>query len=1029
MFDSVFIIFAFANKVVTNIIFDNKMTLNYKTLNPAIYFGLILFIVPIYFFFIQKIDNSNQSTSNNNAFITPPYTEYETQWVDSVFAKMTLDEKIGQLFMVAAYPKNGQADKDRMTNLINKYKVGGIIFFKSGPVRQANLTNYYQSISKTPLMIAGDYEWGLSMRMDSTIRFPRQMTLGAIKNNKLVYDFGEEVARQCKRMAININFAPVIDVNNNPANPVINSRSFGEDKINVANKGIAYMFGLQDNKIMATAKHFPGHGDTNVDSHKDLPIINHSRKRLDTLEMYPFKRLINSGLSAVMIAHLSIPSLEKNIKTPSSLSRPIVTDILKNELKFKGLVFTDALGMHGVTKYHKPGETEVLALIAGADVLLMPKDVPIAIAEIKKAIKNKKISISEINKKCKKILKSKRWFNLQNYTPINTKNLYTDLNSDYAKNLNRKLIEASTTIVKNENNILPLVINSNIKTASIAIGNGNISSFQQTLKLYEDVKNFAISNTSDAATFNKKIEILKKYDRVIISIHKISFTKKNYGISPTTVNFISKLAEETEVIVTVFGTPYALSVLKNTNKYKAVVLAYSDKNIYRKFAAEAIYGGINVDGKLPVSTGNFIIPKKEINIKKIRLQYSNILELNINPIKIAQIDSTIKNAIKIGATPGATILAIKEGKVFYHKSFGYHTYQKKTKTKNSDLYDLASLTKILATTSSIMILYDQKKIDVNQKLSKYYAELDSTNKKDIVISEVLAHQAGLASWIPFYLKTYEDRSTNTLSKEIYSNKRKKKFNTEVAKGLYILDSYKDSIYARIFKTKIKSPHKYKYSDLGFYLFYQMIEKITNTAFDEYTYNNLYAPLGAYTLGFNPLKKFKKENILPTENDTFFRKQLLQGYVHDYGAAMTGGVNGHAGLFSNANDVAKIMQMLLQKGTYGNKRYIKKTTVELFTTCAFCNNDNRRALGFDKVLRGQNGIPSHHASDKSFGHSGFTGTFVWADPESEFVYIFLSNRVYPNSENNKLLKLDIRTKIHSYFYESFPKAVFPTQYIN
>lgn len=1006
------------------------MTLSRQAIYNTLLFGFILFIIPVYIILSPVIDNSNiVFKQNNNAFIVPPHIELENYWVDSVISKMTLDEKIGQLLMVAAYPQNGDADKQRMTEIIKKYKIGGIIFFKSGPVLQANLTNYYQSISETPIMIAGDYEWGLAMRMDSTINFPRQMTLGSIKNNKLIYDFGAEVARQCNRMAININFAPVIDINNNAQNPVINDRSFGEDKINVTNKAIAYMFGLQDNKVMATGKHFPGHGDTDIDSHKDLPIIYHSKQRLDSLELYPFKKLINRGLSAVMIAHLNIPALEKNLKIPASLSKPIVTDLLKKELNFKGLIFTDALGMHGVTKFHKAGEAEVLALIAGTDVLLMPENIAVAVDAIKIAVANKKISISEINNKVKKILKSKKWFKLDKFTPIDTKNLYKDLNSDYAKNLYRQIIEASITTVKNNNNILPLNIDQSIKTASISIGNGYISNFQDELKLYENTFNTAVRNNAEISEFNQVYEKIKNYDRIIISIHNIKFKETNYNISQNSINLINKIAEKKDLILVCFGTPYALSLFDNPQNIKAVILGYTDIALFRKFAAQAIYGGIKTDAKIPVSAGKFLIPKKEITTEKIRLKYTDILELNIDSVYIAKIDSVMHKAIADGATPGATILAAKEGKVFYYKSFGYHTYEKKTKTKNSDLYDLASLTKILATTASIMKLHEEKKIDINKKLSTYLTELDSTNKKNIVIKEILAHQAGLASWIPFYLKTFDKNNKTMLDKKIYSTVKNDTFSVQVAENLFILNTYVDSIYQRIMDSEIKENHKYKYSDLGFYMLYRLIEKVTGEKFEDYTQKNFYSSLGAYSLGFKPLEKFPKSQIIPTEIDNIFRKQVLQGYVHDYGAAMTGGVNGHAGLFANANDVAKIMQMFLQEGSYGNKKYFKPSTVKLFTTCAYCDNDNRRALGFDRVLRGEEVICSQYTSDSAFGHSGFTGTFVWADPEQDFVYVFFSNRVYPNSENNLLSKMNIRTKVHDLFYLSFPKIEFETQYIN
>jgi len=942
------------------------------------------------------------------------------KWVDGKMANMTPDEKLGQLFMVAAYPKQGKTNKDFLTGIIKKYKIGGLIMFQGGPVHQAQLTNYYQSISKTPLMIAGDYEWGLSMRLDSTIRYPRQMMLGAIQNDLLINEFGVELARQFKRIGIHINFAPVIDVNNNANNPVINSRSFGENKENVSKKGLAYMVGLQENNILATGKHFPGHGDTDVDSHKDLPIILHTKERLDSIEMYPFKKLINTGLGGIMIAHLNIPALDASKNAVSSLSKPIVTDILINKLGFKGLIFTDALGMNGVTKHYQAGETEVAALIAGVDVLLMPKDVPLAFQKIKEAIKKGKISQEEIDKRCKKILFAKKWFGLENYKKINTNNIYEDLNSEYAFSLNNKLIEASLTLAVNKNKIIPFKNLDTETIASISIGNGYISNFQKILNLYDDVENFAINKAAKTEVFNKRVSQLEKFDKVIISIHKMNRRPSTFGITKNTIEFVNKLSQKTNIVLVLFGNPYALKQFKNPENLKAVLVSYNDWKITRNRSAQLLFGGITAQGRLPISANNYFKEGMGILSIKQRLKYSSPFELGLNADTLKKVDSVINNAIEVEATPGATVLAIKNGVVFYHKSFGYHTYSKKVKNKNSDIYDLASLTKISSTLPSLMKLYEEGKIDINKKLSKYLPELTSTNKKDLLIKNILAHQARLKPWIPFYTGTYEDEEKTKLDSKIYSKIRKDKFTVQVANNLYITEDYRDTIYQKIYDSELRSKKKYKYSDLGFIMFHKLIEDITNEQQENYVQKNFYAKLGANTTGYLPLKRFDKNDIVPTEQDDFYRHQLLQGYVHDYAAAMTGGVNGHAGLFSNANDLAKLLQMYLNFGKYGKYRYFSSKTIKKFSSQAFPKNHNRRGLGFDRPLRPEGGPSSQLVSDRSFGHSGFTGTLVWIDPEYDFVYIFLSNRINPTSENKKLWQMDIRTKVQDYFYKSFPE---------
>ncbi|MCF6365688.1 MAG: serine hydrolase [Bacteroidales bacterium] len=961
-----------------------------------------------------------QSTASFKNYEKSSASQYKSNnWIDSIISKMSPDERLGQLFMVAAYPKQGKEHKNYLTKIIKDYKIGGLIMFQSGPVQQAKLTNYYQSISETPLMIAGDYEWGLSMRIDSTVRYPRQMMLGAIQNDLLVNEFGIEVARQCKRLGIHINFAPVIDVNNNADNPVINSRSFGELKENVARKGLAYMVGLQDNNILATGKHFPGHGDTDVDSHKDLPIILHSKERLDSLEMYPFKELIKTGLGGIMIAHLNIPSLDPSENAVSSLSKPIVTDILINKLKFKGLIFTDALGMNGVTKHYEPGETEVAALIAGIDVLLMPKDVPLAFQKIKEAIKKGLITQEEIDKRCRKILLAKKWFGLNNYKKIKINNIYKDLNSEYAKNLNRKLIESSLTLAVNKDKIIPFKNLDKETIASISIGNGQISNFQKTLNLYDKVENYTILKDANIDVFNKRIIQLSKYDKVIVSVHKMSRRPKTFGINQNTINFVNKLSEKTKVVLVLFGNPYALSLFKKPEKLNAILVSYNDWKLTRSLSAQLLFGGITAQGELPVSAGElFKAGTGKLSVKQ-RLKYSNAFELGLKQDTINKIDSVVNDAITKGATPGATVLAIRNGIVFFQKSYGYHTYSKKRKTKNTDIYDLASLTKIASTLPSLMKLFDEGEIDINKKLSVYLPELRNTNKKDILIKDILAHQARLKPWIPFYRDTYEDENKTVLNSKIYSTYKTGKFTVQVAGNLFINENYRDTIYQKIYDSELRSKKKYKYSDLGFILFHKLIEDITKEQQENYVYEKFYNSLGANTLGYLPLNRFKKSEIVPTEQDNFFRHQLIQGYVHDYAAAMTGGVNGHAGLFSNANDLAKLLQMYLQGGKYGKIRYISSKTLKKFSSCAFCKNHNRRGLGFDRPLRPTGGPSSQYASDLSFGHSGFTGTLVWIDPKYDFVYIFLSNRIHPKSENNKLLKMDVRTKVQDLFYKSFP----------
>ncbi len=973
----------------------------------------VLLFLPLFFVFGTELPEVKPHKTER---LPVPFLTSNTGWADSIFKTLSPKERLGQLFMITAYPKDGVSAK--VEKLITQYKVGGLIMFQGNPQQQAKLTNHYQALSPVPLMIAGDYEWGLSMRLKNTIRYPRQMMLGAIQDDKIIYEMATDIARQLKRLGIHINFAPVIDVNNNPANPVINSRSFGEQRENVARKGTAYMFGLQDSFILATGKHFPGHGDTDMDSHYSLPVITHKRERLDSIEMYPFRDLIKAGLGGIMIAHLCIPALDNEKNKASSLSKKIVTDILKKELKFEGLIFTDALGMKGISSFYPPGIPAVKALLAGSDILLMPTDVKKAFSEIEKAIATGEITQKEIDRRCLKVLKAKEWFGLQNYKPVSLKNLHNDLNRTETKLIKRKIIENAITVAFNNNEILPFKKLDKQRIACVSVGSGKRTTFQNRVSDYYPADHFYISKNANAMAFEALERKLKKYDTVILGIHKTNRSAaKGFGVTAKTRQFANSLAEKTAVVLTVFGNPYILSSFSNLHRMEAAVVSYNNWTDTQDITAQILFGGIPAKGKLPVSVNSGLPAGSGFIYNKNRLKYSIPEELKIRTEKLKQVDSIIIGAIDLGAFPGCTVLAAKDGIVFYHKSFGSHTYKKKVKTKNTDLYDLASLTKITATLPSIMKLQDEKKIDVNKKLSVYLTELDTTNKKYIKIRDILTHQARLRPWIPFYWRTFSDRKKGILDTAFYSTKKTKRNPYKVADNLYVTDTYEQEIFRRIYDTKLRRRKRYKYSDMGFIMLYRTIEKITKRPLENYTFDNFYAPLGAYTLGYKPLERFSKNSIVPTENDTKFRKQLLQGYVHDYAAALTDLVNGHAGLFGTANDLAKIMQMYMQYGIYGGKRYISEATLKKFTACQYCPR-NRRALGFDKLSPSKRrGPPTSLASKKSFGHTGFTGTMVWADPENQLVYIFLSNRINPYIANRLIISENVRAKVQRVFYEA------------
>lgn len=944
------------------------------------------------------------------------------KWVDSVFNSMDLEERIAQLLMIRVYSNKDNKYYKEIEDIITNYKIGGIAFFKGGPVAQAKLTNRYQNISKTPMLIGMDAEWGLSMRLDSVVEYPRQMTLGAIPNEMLVYEFGFEVARQLKRIGCHINFAPVVDVNNNPANPVINNRSFGECRYNVTRKSMAYMKGLQDGGVIANAKHFPGHGDTDADSHHTLPIIKHSKEIMDSIHLFPFKHLIDNGLLSIMVAHLEIPAYEPTPKLASTLSYPIVTELLKDQLGFQGLIITDALDMKGVSDYYKPGELEVKALQAGNDILLLPHDVPVAIEAIKNAVEKKKIKEEVINQKCYKVLFFKYMMGLNNYKSLDTLNIINDLQSRGARNLNRRLIEASMTLVKNENQIIPIKRPDTLKIAALAIGGNSGNPFHSVLSNYADVDFFSISKEPTKVQIDKLLDELKAYNLVIASFHNNSYLpKRNYGITDQSVELINLIGKQKPIILSLFANPYALSYFKNSKNIKAIIVAYQEGKLYEETTAQIIFGALPAKGKLPVSVSPYFhVYSSEQTQGSLRIKFGYPEDVGLNPIYLSRIDTIVVDAIKKKAFPGCQIAIIKNGTMIYQKSFGFHVYDNKTHVSNSDIYDLASLTKILSTTIAIMQLYDQGKINLNKNLGSYLSALDSTNKADLLICDILAHQARLKAWIPFYISTLENFKPNPL---YYHSEPSEEYPLRVAENLYIHRSFSDSIFKRIIASPLLSKKSYLYSDMGFILFAEMIHQISGIRINEFVENNIYSRMGLSKLCYLPRQRFPLDRIVPSENDTNFRKQILHGDVNDPAAAMLGGISGHAGLFGNAGDVATLMYMLINDGKYAGNTFINSQTIKLFTSQAFPSNNNRRGLGFDRPtqLKGPSNPAADGASLSSFGHSGFTGTYAWADPEHDLVFVFLSNRTFPYASNRIINQLSTRQKCHQVIYDAINHA--------
>ncbi len=947
-----------------------------------------------------------------NIFAQQPHPLYKNkhqlQWVDSIYNRMSLDEKIGQVFMPYVSADNTVENKTKINFLLDSLHIGNFFFLKGHPSDEQALNNYIQLHAKYPVITAIDAEWGLAMRLDSTARFPWNMTLGAIQNDSIIYEIGRRIGQQTRNAGFQMNFSPVVDINTNPANPIIGNRSFGEDQNNVARKSYMMMCGLQSENILTTAKHFPGHGDTTQDSHKTLPSVAFDYQRIQEVELHPYKKLIPKGLTSVMVAHLKVPALEF-FELPTTLSYRVVTGLLQHKLDFKGLIITDAMNMKGVADFVPSGDAELQAFLAGNDILLGTIELKKAVRQLKKAYKNGLISEKRLAHSVKKILMAKYWVGLQNWQPKTEKDFYYSLTDSL---LNQKAFANAITLIKNDNNFLP-VKNVAQKIAFVPVGKADYQTFYKYLNKYTQVDLVKILNIKQIK--NK----LKNYDLIITSIHKSSANPwKSYKLTKNEKTIIKKIAGYKPMILDVFTSPYSLIGWVDGLPVKAIVISYQNDWFAQELSPQMIFGALPFKGKLPVGISKKYPVNTGITTHDIkRLSYGFPEEVGMDSYKLKRVDSLMQFMMDTMAAPGGVVLVARNGKVIFEKAYGYQTYEKKRPVKITDIYGLASVTKVMAATTLMMHAYDRKMFKLDDQLGDLMPLLKGSNKDTILVKEALSHYARIKSWIPFYLETI-DPETKMPMRKYYHKKPDKLYNMKVAKNMYLRHDYINHIWDTIAKVPQYKELKYVYSGLPFYLFKKFIEDKTGIGMDQLVDSLFYKPLGATTLTYNPLKKFPVSRIAPAEDDDYWRHQIVRGYVHDMGAAMLGGVSGNAGLFGNANDLAKELQMHLNKGYYGGKRYISDTTEAAFNKRYFAKDSVRRGLGWDKPqFKDQPGPTFEEISPKSFGHQGFTGTMVWADPEEQIIYIFLSNRTFPTMDNRLLYQLNIRSEVQRRIYEA------------
>ncbi len=940
-------------------------------------------------------------------------------WADSVFNQMTLAERVGQLMMIRAHSDKGADHEAFVLRMVREFHVGGLCFFQGTPERQAILTNRYQEAAKIPLMIAMDAEWGLGMRMrESTISFPRQMTLGAIDDERLIYEMGREVARQLLRLGVHVNFAPVADVNNNPANPVIGDRSFGEVPMEVAVRSYMYMRGMQDGGVMASAKHFPGHGDTGVDSHYDLPVIRQTRARLDTVELVPFSILASQQVGSMMSAHISMPLVDTVTGYPASFSPYMLNHILRSELGFDGLIFTDGLEMQGASKMFRPGAMEVQAILAGNDVLLLPQQVVTAHRALTEAVQQRVISEETLKAAVTRILRAKHEWNILKNNRVQVQNIRAELNTREAENLKEKLYEAALTCTRNKGELLPLRNMEPNSLVMLAVGSGSRTHFQNHLAKYWPADLQQIGWNTDQGTLNQLRRQWRNKHTIVVSLHGLTRNRSaQYGMTNTVLSWLEQLADDHRVVIVSFGSPYTMEFLGFA---QAAVCAYEADPLAQRAAAHGIAGAIPITGRLPVGAGSvnsLRVGQPTLNLN--RLKYAEPETVGMSSEALGQIDRIMEEAIRKRATPGGQVMVVRNNTIVWDKAYGHHDYSRQTPVSVTDLYDVASITKVAASTLAIMKLHQDGIINIDLPLSTYLPELKRSNKENMVIRDILAHMAGFSPWIPFYRKTLTAGRNPRPDAELYRPQSSYNYTIEVANNIYLHKDYPYTMVREIAESPLNRTAGYRYSDLGFILFSRLVQQVSGMPLDEYLQEYVYGPLDLHRITFNPLRRFSIAEITPSEEDTYFRHQRIQGYVHDMGAAMFGGVCGHAGLFSNTHDLAVIFRMLLNQGTYGVTRILKPETVAQYTTRH--NRSSRRGLGFDmKELNSRNTMNmSELAGNNTFGHLGFTGTAVWADPDNDLILIFLSNRTFPSADNWELNKLSVRPEIHAAVYRALP----------
>lgn len=956
------------------------------------------------------------------------------RWADSVYNTLTPRQRLAQLIVPKVAP-NGAAASRAALRRYARAGMGGFLFSEGSLEQYVEMTNYAQEQATVPLLMTFDGEWGLNMRIRELPAFPTNMALGAVQSPRLIYDYGAEMARQCRLMGIQCNFAPDADVNSNPANPVIGYRAFGENPQHVAELSVAYTLGMEDAGVQATPKHFPGHGDTSTDSHKTITSVFHSRAVLDSTDLVPFRQCIGAGASAIMVGHLVVPAVDPS-QAPASLSHTLTTDFLRREMGFEGLIYTDALGMRGAVD-PEGRNPAVAALLAGADVLLCPSNPATALDALVQTHNSGLITDSQIADRCKRLLRYKYYLGLDSKPMVSTDiaALRDSLSSPATKALIHRLAAASITVLRNEGSIMPVARLDTAKVAVVTLGGGdNAKAFERVCSFYTDAEVF---HSNGGRFAQSSLERMRRADITIVAV---------FNDNSATRETFAQLAGAgfSGMVASFMVNPYKMKKFaQSLAPLKGIVLAYDNIEASAECAAEAIFGGIEVSGRLPVQLRGVAPLGAGISLAKSRLGFAPPVVEGFRPWLADSIDAFARQCLDKHAFPGCQILVARNGNIVYNKSFGRIGGNASALVTDRTVYDLASVSKATGTLSGVMKAYDMGLINLDDNLGKLIPEIGDTAKQCITVRQLLYHETGMPAALNMYDVMIDSTSftgklisnrrdamhtirigrnayghrNGRLRSDVLRHSASADFPIEIAEGLYSGKAGYDTIMRRIYNIPLRANRKYNYSCLNFSLLMDIEQRATGRPHNEFIAENIWKPLGAYRAAYRPREHFDLDEIAPTENDTYLRRQTVHGYVHDELANFSGGVQGNAGFFANAGDIAKYCQMLLNGGVYGDARILSEETTNLFVTSksATC----RRGLGFDKpdTTNPDNSPTCEEAGAAVIGHLGFTGTVFWVDPEQELIFVFLTNRVYPTRETPVFNSLNIRPHLFSLVYRA------------